>query len=175
MKVEKIILIDADVISHFFVGGYILLLPKIFPFKIKILDKVYKELEKTPGRRADVQNLINMKLFEAISFPEDDEQIKREYLRLRDKEFKGDGESACMAVARFSENILASSNLKDIKDYCITHRITYLTTMDFLCHALNTKLMSIKECNEFLSRTKAAKQRLPFGKMEDHQCRKILY
>jgi hypothetical protein len=35
--------------------------------------------------------------------------------------FKGDGEAACMAIVRFSKDILASSNLKDIANYCKMH------------------------------------------------------
>jgi hypothetical protein len=43
---EKTIRIDAAVVSHFITGGAILKWPSIFPYKIKILDKVYAELSR---------------------------------------------------------------------------------------------------------------------------------
>lgn len=50
----KDILIDADVVSHFITGGQILILHKIFPNKILILDKVYDELLKFNSKKSEV-------------------------------------------------------------------------------------------------------------------------
>ncbi|MGV3600716.1 MAG: hypothetical protein ACO1N1_05880 [Dyadobacter fermentans] len=172
-SVEKIILVDADVISHFLVGGYITVLPSIFPYRINILDKVYKELLQTPKRAVVINNLIERRLFDYLDFPEDNENVRKEYFRLKKLEFKGDGESACMACARFSENILASSNLRDIKRYCDMHKLKYLTTMDFLCEARRTGRMTLTECNEFLARAKEAKQKLPVTSMQEFSCREV--
>ena len=68
-KSKRIILIDADVVSHFITGGQIMLLPSIFPYRIKILDKVYAELARFPNKRKEVQNLLNFNLFEIMPFP----------------------------------------------------------------------------------------------------------
>lgn len=103
-KYEKIILIDADVISHFITGGQILLLPKIFPYPIKVLDKVYAEISRMPRRKTEVDNLINFNLLELIPFPENDYQVKKEYLHIKKFMFKGDGEAACLVVVRYSQN-----------------------------------------------------------------------
>jgi hypothetical protein len=46
--------------------------------------------------------------------------------------FKGDGESACIAYVRYSNDIIGSSNLSDVKNYCNLHSIDLLTTMDFV-------------------------------------------
>lgn len=43
----------------------------------------------------------------------------------------GKGESACMIYCRDNRDVLGSSNLKDIKEYCSKNNITYLTTLDF--------------------------------------------
>lgn len=67
-KNEKFILIDSDVISHFVTGWLITLLPKIFPYPIKILDKVYEEISRMPGRKSDVDNLLNFRLMELSHF-----------------------------------------------------------------------------------------------------------
>jgi hypothetical protein len=95
-----------------------------------MLDKVHAELQNWRNAQK--------KAIRLIPFPEESEEIKREYFWIKKMLFKGDGESACMAVARYNKNILGSSNLRDIKNYCTTHKIDYLTTMDFLCAALAT-------------------------------------
>lgn len=57
-KTEKVILIDADVVSHFIEAGEILYLPKIFPYKIHILNKVLKELERWKEKKLSITLLI---------------------------------------------------------------------------------------------------------------------
>jgi predicted nucleic acid-binding protein len=169
-KSDKIILADADVISHFITAGEIIFLPKIFPYKIKVLDKVYAELKKFPHREREVANLINHRLIEELKFPDENAEIKREYSWIKSKMFKGDGESACLAVARYQKNILASSNLKDIISYCTMHQIPFLTTMDFLCEALRKGIFTEERCNDFIKNVLAAKSKLPVSKMKDYTC-----
>jgi len=167
---KRIILIDADVVSHFITGGQIMLLPNIFSYSVKILDKVYAELSQFPNKKTEVDNLINFKLFEIMPFPEDDIDIRKEYLHIKKLMFKGDGEAACLAVVRKSNDILASSNLKDIAHYCELHNIDYLTTMDFLCQALNSGKLTVQQCDEFISRVKASGSKLPVARMGDYDC-----
>ncbi|WP_188440745.1 hypothetical protein [Belliella aquatica] len=174
-KNDKIILIDADVISHYISGGQILLLPKIFPFPIKVLDKVYAEISRMPGKKIEVDNLINFNLMELITFPENDPQIKKEYLHIKKLMFKGDGESACLAVVRYSKNILASSNLKDIANYCKMHQITYLTTMDFLCQAVENGQLSESECDNFIQKVLQAGSRLPVNSWKEFECKNLTF
>lgn len=170
---NRIILIDADVVSHFITGGEIHNLMHIFPIPIKILDKVYAELERFKKRKTEVENLVTQKILEIIPFPEEDEEIKKEYFNIKKLQFKGDGESACMAVAKFQKHILASSNLKDTQHYCRLHGIDYLTTMDFLCEALRIGMFSEERCDRFISAVLTAKSKLPVVKMKDYPCRKL--
>lgn len=170
-KRGRVILIDADVVSHFINGGQILLLPNIFKHKLHLLDKVNDELQKFPKRKQEVDNLINFGLLKLMAFPEDNLEIKKEYMHIRKLMFKGDGEAACMAVVRYSKDILASSNLKDIGNYCSLHSIDYLTTMDFLCEALRTDKLSEAECDEFIKKVKSAGSKLPVNRMAEFQCR----
>ncbi len=167
---EKIILIDADVLSHFITGGQITLLPTIFPYPIKILDKVYAEISRMPGRKTEVDNLLRFKLMEQIPFPEDNQDIKKEYHYIKNRLFKGDGEAACLAVVRHSKDILASSNLKDIASYCKMHQITYLTTMDFLCQAVKSGQLTEADCDVFVQRVLKAGSRLPVKKWGEYEC-----
>ncbi|MEB2774976.1 hypothetical protein SYJ56_06645 [Algoriphagus sp. D3-2-R+10] len=174
-KNDKIILIDADVLSHFIVGGQITLLPTIFHYSIKILDKVYAEISRMPGKKTEVDNLLNFKLIEQIPFPEDNQEIKKEYHYIKNRLFKGDGESACLAVVRHSKDILASSNLKDIASYCKMHQITYLTTMDFLCQAVKNGQLSESDCDNFIEKVLKAGSRLPVKRWKEYKCMEILF
>lgn len=166
----KVILIDADVVSHFIEGGEIHSLASIFPNKIKVLDKVYAELERFPKKKIEVDNLINFKILEIEKFPETNQEIKKEYFYIKNKLFKGDGESACLAVARYSKNIIASSNLTDIKNYCKLHNVEYLTTMNFLCEALRNGIFDLARCNQFITAVLSKNGKLPVNKMEDYKC-----
>jgi hypothetical protein len=171
---NRSILIDSDVISHFISGGMLTLLPDIFPEnKILLLDKVYEELERYGRRKPFIDLMISKGSFELFLFPEDDQDIKKEYAYIMKSLFKGNGESACMAVARFHNEIIGSSNLKDIRQYCNLHSIDYLTTMDFLCAALKCGLLSSKECNDFISKVIRAGSKLPVIRMKDHKCRDL--
>lgn len=167
---EKIILIDADVVSHFIIAGEILYLPKIFPYKIYVLDKVMKELERFPKRKVEVDNLINMNLLFPMDFPEKEHEILKEYLWIRKSRFYGEGESACLAVAKHHKNIVASNNLRDVKEYCKMHGIVYLTTMHFLCYALQKGIFDKERCDRFIHTVKTEKGKLPVWKMADYGC-----
>jgi predicted nucleic acid-binding protein len=170
---DKIILIDADVVSHFIKGGEIYYINNIFPYEIKLLDKVYKELEKHVGKKVHIDNLINQKVLEIIPFPEYNQIIKKEYFYIKSKLFKGEGESECLAFARYTNNIIASSNTKDIKGYCATHSIVYLTTLDFLCEAIKIGLFDIGRCNSFINNVLSKGSYLPVTKIEDYKCRQL--
>ena len=171
--IDRIILIDADVVSHFIYAEELPALPSIFKNKIFILDKVYAELQRFPKRRVEIDNIVNSNLLEIMLFPEDNDVIKKEYAYLKKFLLKGDGESACMAVARYTDNILASSNLKDIAEYCRMHRVDYLTTMDFLYEAFRTGLFTLERCNAFIFKVKASGSKLPVNHIEDYRNRDI--
>lgn len=173
---DRIILIDADVVSHFVTAGDGSLLKQIFPNNpIYILDKVHAELQQWPNANlcAEVSRLMSKKIIRLMDFPDDNPVIVKEYAWIKSMLFKGEGESACLAVARHNKQILASSNLKDIKNYCITHKIDYLTTMDFLCEALRLGVLDENSCNIFIATVKAAGGRLPVNSMKEFACRVI--
>lgn len=170
MNKLKQILIDADVVSHFISGGQILLLNKIFPNEIIILDKVYDELIKHKPRKVEIDNLINFKIVTLVPFPNHIVEIYKEYLHIKKLMFKGDGESACLAYVRHTDNIIGSSNLKDVKSYCKLHKIDLLTTMDFLCEAKKNNLLSEQDCDDFISKVIKAGSKLPVKKMSDYKC-----
>lgn len=173
---QRSILVDADVVSHFITGGESASLTAVFPEnQLYILDKVHAELQKWPNNavRTTISQLFGKKGIRLMEFPEENEEIRREYAFIKSVLFKGDGESACMAVARYSTKILASSNLRDIGHYCDMHGIDYLSTMDFLCHALSTGLYTEARCDAFITTVKRAGGLLPVARISQHRCRDI--
>ena len=140
------IVLDADVIIHFSKGGLLSLLPQIFPeYEYTVLDKVYNELTSVKNQLDNqIQFFGNITKVEFTPTAE----IMREYAVLKSK--FGDGESACMAYCRYTANIIGSSNLRDIKNYCTDYGITYLTTLDFLYYAWHRGLLTEKDCEDFI-------------------------
>ncbi len=165
------ILLDADVVIHFIKGEQILLLSKIFPkHPFVLLEPVYDELVKFTYTRQHVDFLILGKLLDKQPFPMDNPNVLKEYARLL-QEGNGEGESACMAVARFDDSYIASSNLKDILPYCDDHQIAYLTTMDFLCEAKAKGLLTEVECDKFIQNVKRKGSKLPVNSMKYYSCK----
>ena len=151
------IVLDADVIIHFSKGGLLSLLPQIFPeYEYIVMDKVYNELSSVKNQLDNqIQFFGNITKVEFTPTAE----IMREYAVLKSK--FGDGESACMAYCRYTANIIGSSNLRDIKDYCTQHKITFMTTLDFLYYAWLRGLLTERECTEFIEDVTSKGSRLP--------------
>ena len=80
----------------------------------------------------------------------------------------GRGESACMVFCRDNNDVLGSSNLRDIKEYCEKNQITYLTTIDFLYYAYVRKKMTEKECRQFIVDVNSKGSRLPVVDIMTH-------
>ncbi|MCC8115270.1 MAG: hypothetical protein LIP03_15020 [Bacteroidales bacterium] len=159
------IVLDADVIIHFIKGERLSQLCDIFPeYEYILLDVVYNELKKRPATQAIISNWLNWykSKITLIRFAPSAECAK-EFLRLR--ALRGDGESACLAYCRYNQDVIGSSNLKDILDYCIENNITYLTTLDFLYYAYIRKVFTREECNQFISTVKSKGSKI--GKIDD--------
>lgn len=148
----KTILLDCDVISHFIVNAAINDLALIFePHQCVVLDYVYNEVAARPMRLAFLQPLLNSGKIKKMDFPEDIE-INKEFARIKSKKpLIGDGERACMAVAKFKQNVVASSNYRDIAPYCTEHHILYLGTLDILSVAVKKGLYDEKKCDQFIT------------------------
>jgi hypothetical protein len=147
-KKTKIVL-DADIIIHFIKGNCFSLLVEIFPeYECIVLDKVYNELSKVKETKTMIDNYVwFIKKLTIIRFAPTGDSL-REYAHLR--RTKGEGESASMIYCKDNKDVLGSSNLKDIKDFCTQYNITYLTTLDFLYYAWIRKKMTAKECTQFI-------------------------
>lgn len=151
------IVLDADVLLHFAKAQRLSMLPEILPeYDHIVLDVVYgevKSIQRQLGNQIDLIKNISLEQFN----PRNDMMV--EYARLR-KTF-GKGESACMAYCKFTHNVVGSSNLKDIKAYCLKEGIIYLTTLDFLYYAFRRHKMSEEDCRQFIIDVQANGSILP--------------
>lgn len=153
-KDSKLVLIDADVISHFIACSELLYIPKIFePHKIVIFDTVYNEIARIYSRKLVLDNLLSsVKNISRQPFPINNIDIKKEYALIkRNNPLIGDGERACMAVAKYTLDVIASSNFRDIVPYCKSNNILYLGTLDILAIALNKGIFDEERCNNFIA------------------------
>lgn len=177
-KAEKIVLVDADVIAHFIVTGEILYLTKIIaPLELMLLDNVYTEATRMSKRKLHVDNWIHTSKIRVIPFPANNPDIKKEFFKIKkENPLIGDGERACMAVAKYDKNIIASSNFKDIAAYCEQHAIDYLGTLDLLVLALEKGIFDELRCDRFISEAKRKNNaRFPVGvfQITDYKQRNI--
>lgn len=78
-KDSKLVLIDADVISHFIACSELLYIPKIFePHKIVIFDTVYNEIARIYSRKLVLDNLLSsVKNISRQPFPINNIDIKK--------------------------------------------------------------------------------------------------
>ena len=161
------IVVDSDVLIHFAKGDSLSLLPSIFPeYQYIILSNVYAEV-----RSLQTQLDNQMRFLKNISletFAPTGEMLL-EYAKLSDS--FGDGESACMAYCTFSHDVVGSSNIKDIEEYCNNNGITYISTVDFLYYAYRRKVMTAKQCNEFIQKVRANGSKLPDTDIEKYTCK----
>lgn len=170
MKLRKTkIVLDADVIIHFIKADCFSLLPDIFPeYEYIILDVVYNEISKNSKTRDFIDNYFcYFSKLRKETFSPKGASVK-EYFLLQRK--LGQGESACMIYCRDNQDVLGSSNLKDIKEYCSQNNITYLTTLDFLYYAYCRKKMTQRECLEFMKAVNAAGSILPIIDITEYAC-----
>lgn len=165
IKTPKILL-DADVVRHFLKGDAVLLLPKIYPGQLVMLDIVKNELCRSTSLRTQVENFVSFTKIEVMSLASHSMAAK-EYARLLKRGF-GEGESACMAIAYYDKHIIASSNLWDIQKYCSENKIAYVTTMDILVTALEAGIMTEADCDYFIYNVKSKGSKLPCNTIQDY-------
>ncbi len=151
------IVLDADVLIHFAKAERLNMLPEILSeFEHVVLSVVYDEIKSIQDQ---LYNQIYFLKNISLEKFEPQDQMKKEYANLT-KMF-GRGESACMAYCKFTNNVIGSSNLKDIKEYCSREGISYLTTLDFLYYAFKREKMSKDDCLQFIHDVKDKGSNLP--------------
>ena len=116
-KRTKIVL-DSDVIIHFIKGGQLPMIHTIFPeFQYVIIDTLLdEELRKYDSTKNYLDKYLNLFKgnIEVIEWNPNYEMTIE--LTLLTKKF-GFGESVCMVFCKYNQDVIASSNIKDITEY----------------------------------------------------------
>lgn len=159
MKSKVKIVLDADVIIHFSEGESLGLLPQIFDeCEYIVLDYVYDEVRRKEVREQLQKQIEWFRNIRLVEFAPTGEMM-HDYARLlRDR---GKGESACLTYCMYNHDVIGSSNLRDIKDFCVERGIAYLTTCDFLYYAWLRGKMSETEVVTFIEKVKNNGSKLP--------------
>ena len=172
-KKTKVVL-DADVINHFSRAGRLSLLPNILPeFQFIVLDIVKTELPILI--LADLDKVINQEKTIAEEVFGATGGEKKEYFRLTATSgpHLGKGESACMVYCRYHNDVVGSSNTKDITDYCTQYGITFLTTNDFLFYAIQRSLITKEEAVAFIQNVRSMGSYPPIVDFDKYICNKL--
>ena len=158
---NKKLVLDADVLIHFIKGDLIFSLSKIITNEMVILDKVYNEITQRKSKEI-IDKFIDLPIVSLIDFPEDLQYVQEYALLTSERGHNLDkGESACLVYARFKEDVLASSNLRDIKRYCSFHKIEFVTTIDLLVIGIENGTLSEEECDNFIQTVIGKGSKLP--------------
>lgn len=161
MTMKTKIVLDADVIIHFIKADCFSLLLDIFPeFSYLILDIVYNEVTVHPTTKRQIDSTLRFfpQRLTSVKFAPKG-GYKQEYAVLRS--YLGKGESACMVYCKENNDVLGSSNLKDIRDYCRHNSIPYLTTWDFLYYAFKRGKITKAGINTFVDDVISKGSKLP--------------
>ncbi len=166
---EKKIVLNGDVISHFIKGELINMLPVFYPRQLIILDIVKEEVYRRKKWKSILEPLIIFEEIEEIEFPSDITYL-REYAFLISVKGHGlgRGESACMVYCRYNKNVLASSNLRDIKRYCSLHGIEYVTTMDLILDCYERNFLTTEDCDSFIEKVLNRGSKLPYKTFREY-------
>lgn len=166
------IVLDADVIIHFAKGGLLNVLPSIFPeYEFVVLDMVLEEVHK-PALTQLQNQMLFLKNIREVKFGQSAEE-RREFARLVSQLYLGKGESACMAYCRFNHDVVGSSNLRDIADYCKENKIVYLSTLDFLYYGIQRSVFSKEAAVEFIKLVNSQNSRVPEVDFDTYVCDKL--
>lgn len=166
------IVLDADVIIHFAKGEMLSSLPKVFPeCEFVVLDIVKQEV-KQPTLNQLQNQMVFLKNIREVTFGDTAEQ-RKEYARLTSVAGLGRGESACMVYCRFHNDVVGSSNLRDITDYCDEHKITYLTTIDFLYYGIKKNVWTKTDASRFITQVNSSGSKVPVVDFDTYVCNKM--
>jgi len=164
---------DTDCLSAFLWVRNENLLIKLYGGKIILPEQVYSELShpRIPQlkERTDVLKNSGDISVENIEFNTEEYRIYYKLTQNPDKGFKviGKGEAAAIALAKTKGGILASNNMRDIKQYVEEYGLEYITTADILLEALNKQYITEDEGNIIWKNMIAKNRKLPNNTFTD--------
>ena len=157
---------DTDCISAFLWVKEQSILVKMFPGRIGIPRQTYEELSipEIPHLKSRVDQLIEGGQAQIVDINFDTEAYEL-YYRLTEAPTNGHriigkGEAACLALAKTENGIIASNNLRDIRDYVTEFGVRHITTGEIMVNAYHSGLISEEQANEIWANMIAKHRRL---------------
>ena len=145
---------DTDCLSAFLWVDNQSLLAQLYPGKIVIPSHVYNELScpNTPHLKARIDSMIANKEVTVESFDVGSKMYEL-YLKMTlnpdvGHRVIGSGEAAGIVMAKEKDGILASNNLRDIKQYVDEFKLKHITTGDIIKEAYEKKLIFETQANQ---------------------------
>lgn len=169
LKLEAITLIDrffdADCISCFMCVNSEHLLSELYVNQVKIPSQVYDELSRVPRFKPRLDRMIvdHEVMIESMLAGTEEAFDYEEFISFPRPGFKllGNGESACIAMAKNRGGIVASNNLKDIDRYIRQYGLNLLTTADIIAHAYKTGSIEKQKADTMWQDMHAQNRKLP--------------
>lgn len=165
MSNKASILLDADVLIHMFKADRVTLLNELFSGRLKMLDIVLSELQSNPTIKSNLDMILMFSKIETLTFS--NPKMLFEYSKLASK-IDGKGERATLVYCKHNNDIIASSNTKDISPFCQENGIAFLTTLDILCIAVKRGQISECEANQMIKLIKSKGSYLCCDKVNNH-------
>ena len=141
-------------------GQTVALLPK----EEKNKEEVKISIPEIPHLKSRVDQLIEGGQAQIVDINFDTEAYEL-YYRLTEAPTNGHriigkGEAACLALAKTENGIVASNNLRDIRDYVTEFGVRHITTGEIMVNAYHSGLISEEQANEIWANMIAKHRRL---------------
>lgn len=138
---------------------------------IVIPDEVHKEISKVPHLFQRLNQLIiNKKVVtQSIFYGTKEYELYKEMTvsPVITKKIIGKGEASAIALCITNNGILASNNIRDIKEYVSAYDLDTLFTTDILFEAYNKKIISLEEGKDIYQKMLDKRRRLPYKSFEE--------
>lgn len=144
------LIFDNDCISAFLWVNAESVLNSLYSGRIIIPQHVYNELSH-PGiihlkKKLDDMVSQGHAQIRLLTINSKEEEI---YLKLTSNTGQGNkiigkGEAACLAIAQYNNFIVASNNLKDVKEYVELHNLKHTTTADIILEAYRNNYLRLE-------------------------------
>lgn len=146
------IFFDSDCLSAFLWVGNQSILAALYPGKIFIPESVYMELSNPCVKhlKCRIDMLLNSGYasIQSIEVGSPAYSIFQELTSSADQKQIGNGEAACIALAKTKNGIIASNNLMDVDSYVRRYSLKHITTGDILCEALARGIITEEQGND---------------------------
>lgn len=159
------IFFDNDCISAFLWVEREDILEKLYSSKIVIPKMVYEEMSKVEKLINKVDTLLstNIATIKDIEILSDDYNLYLELTKYpQDNKIIGKGEAASIVLAKGSNGILASNNLKDISQYVKKFSLKHITTADIMIEAFEKEIITEDEGNSIWEKMISRKRKIGY-------------